>query len=361
MVQIGKYIVRIFWVLLWIGIIYAFLMVPTWFKKDETVVAKSLRIYTWAHRIDESFIKQFEQKTGIKVYLNYYESSEELLTKFEMMPSIDCDIIIPSAYIIPSLIQHNIIKKIDRLQCSFFKDISPYFLGMYFDVQNDYSLPLYWDVFGIGYNNKMISVNAISLDLLFKQQSIVGKQIGMSEDARESIFLAMQYLGIPFTDHLSAQDLEQIARLLYQQKKWVGAYSDSQQGYYLASQTFPVVASDREIVCRQMLNHDYISFALIPQGSMLRTDSVVISATTKKDDMIYAFLEFLFARETLMHHAAKFCILPTNASVFADLDQKYIGVSDLYPGSESFKKLVVFQHGLTQKELNDFWIRHKAS
>ena len=35
------------------------------------------------NRIDENIIRQFEQKMGVKIYLNYYESSEELLTKLK--------------------------------------------------------------------------------------------------------------------------------------------------------------------------------------------------------------------------------------------------------------------------------------
>lgn len=360
MSEVIKYIIRAIVVMAWMAIIYASLMVPKLIQKNPIDTA-SLRIYTWAHRIDENMVRAFEQKTGIKVYLTYYESSEELLTKLERMSAIDCDIMLPSGYIIEPMIKNNLIKKIDKQRCSFLKNIYPEFLDMYFDTKNDYSIPLYWDVFGIGYNSRMVGSREITLGMLFNQADIVGGVIGMTEDARESIFLAAQYLGIPLTGHFTQEELHQIHDLLHQQKRWVGAYSDSGQGYFLSSETFAVVASDREIVCRQMVNNDFIKFALIPQGSMLRVDSVVLNAATQKDDMIYQFLEFLFSYDVMMHHAQKYCILPTIKQVFKALDFKYIGVSGLYPGSDSFKQLVVFQHGLTQKALNDFWINFKAS
>lgn len=354
-----KYLFRLLAICFWIGTIYAFLMLP-YFLKFTDFQEKSLKVYTWAHRIDESVLKDFENKTGIKVYLKYYESSEELLTKLEMMSPVDCDIMLPSGYIIEPMIKAGLLKKLDLSRCAFIKNIYPEFLNMYFDPSNTYSLPMYWDVFGIGYNKNVVGDKEVSLDMIFDKKSVIGGEIGMSEDAREAIFLAASYLHTPI-DNFSKDNLEKIYDLLRMQKTWVGSYTDSQQGYFLASDTCAVVVSDREIVCREMLKHDFIKFALVPSGSMLRTDSIVISASTEKQDFAYEFLNYLFSNEVLNYHCQKFCILPTTKDVFSAMDQKYIGVDNLYPGSDEFKKLIVFKHGLTQKEINDFWIKFKAS
>ena len=357
--MIFKYLVRLCMIVMWIGLIYLFLMLPYFFQNKEAD-ARSLRIYTWANRIDESILRDFEQKTGIKVYLNYFESAEELLTKLEVMPFMDCDLMMPSGYVIKPMIQAGLIKKLDRSRCPFIKKIYPQFLNTPADPDNQYSLPLYWDVFGIGYNAHMVHGQKIDLNLLFDQNSIIDNEVGMTDEPREAIFLTAQYLGLNL-DRLGSQELKKIRHVLRAQKAWVGAYSDSQQGYFLASETFAVVASDREIVCKQMLNHDFVKFALLPAGSMLRIDSVVINAATKKDDMVYQLLDYLFSHEVLLGHAQQFCILPATKETFQDLDQKYIGVSDLYPGSAEFNKLILFNLDLTQKEINDFWIRFKAS
>lgn len=357
--MIFKYFLRFLVILTWIGLIYLFLVFPFFFKnKNED--EKSLRVYTWANRIDESVLQDFEEKTGIKIYLNYYESAEELLTKIEMMPSLDCDVMLPSAHILQRMIHANLIKKIDKKKCPFINQIYQEFLTNNPDGASEYSIPLYWDVFGLGYNTLKVDHNNISLNMLFDRNSIVGKEVGMTDEAREAIFLAAQYLHLDL-NNLDHAELKKIRQLLKDQKSFVGAYTDSQQGYFLASDTFALVASDREIVCRQMQNYDFVKFALIPQGSMLRVDSVVINTQTQKDDLIYEFLNYLFSDEVLLYHAQKFCILPTKKTVFEALEFKYIGVPDLYPGSQGFKKLINFNVGLSQKAINDFWIRFKAS
>ena len=354
-----KYFIRLCMIVSCIAIIYGFLMLPYIFKNTEQD-AKSIRIYSWANRIDESVLQDFEQKTGIKVYLNYYESAEELLTKLEVMPSMDCDLMLPSSYIIKPMIQAGLIKKLDVSRCPFIKKIYSQFLNMAFDPENLYSIPIYWDVFGIGYNEKMIAGQKVDLNLLFDKNAIIGKEIGMTDEAREAIFLTAQYLGLDL-DHLSSVELKKIRNVLRVQKSWVGAYSDSQQGYFLGTETFAVAASDREIVCRQMLKTDFVKFVLLPSGSMLRIDSIVINAETKKDDMVYQFLDFLFSYDVLLSHCEKYCILPTTKETFQDLDQKYIGVPNLYPGSTEFSKLISFNLILSQKEINDFWVRFKAA
>ena len=354
-----KYCIRLGILFGFVGLIYGFLMLPFLFKNKEQD-AKTLRIYTWANRIDESVLQDFEQKTGIKVYLNYYESVEELLTKLEVMPSLDCDIMLPSNYVIARMIDAGLIKKLDRSRCSFMKKIYSQFLHNDVDPNNEYSVPLYWDIFGIGYNANIIAKNQIDLRLLFDKNAIIGQEVGMTDEPREAIFLTAQYLGLDL-NHLTSFDLKKIRQVLRMQKSWVGAYSDSQQGYFLGTETFAIAASDREIICRQMLKNDFVKFAMLPAGSMLRIDSIVMNAATKKDDLIYQFLEFLFSYDVLLSHCEKYCILPTSREVFQDLDEKYIGVQNLYPGSAEFNTLVNFNLGLSQKEINDFWIRFKAA
>lgn len=353
-----KYFVRAFFVVLWSAIIYSFLLLPylePWFFHDT----KYLCIYTWADRVDESKLQEFERKTGIKVYVNHYESNEELLTKLEKMPFVDCDIILPSGYIVESLAQSGLIKKIDRSRCNFISRLYPEFINTTFKMRDEYALPLYWDVLGIGFNNKKIDSSLTTLQTIFDNDSLVKYKIGMIDDARQSIVLTALYLGYSL-DTLSKEQLKDMRVILNKQKEWVGAYSDSQQGYYLASQTFDMVVSEREHICRQMQNHDFISFALPEQGSLLTVDHVVISSFSTKDDLIYELINYLYSYDVCKYHCERFCLLPTRKDVRDSLDQKYVGVQGLIPGSDKFKKLKVFKNILTSKQINDFWIKLKA-
>lgn len=353
-----KYAIRAVFVLFWMSIIYGFLLLPyleTWFFKDN----KYLCIYTWADRIDEAVLLEFERKTGVKVYVNHYESNEELLTKLEKMPFVDCDIIVPSGYIVDAMIQSKLIKKIDRSRCNFLPRIYPEFLNTTLKMRDEYALPLYWDVLGIGFNKNRVSEENVSLKSIFERNSALCNKIGMIDDSRQTIVLAALYLGYPL-DALTKEQLNTMRELLNKQKEWVGAYSDSQQGYYLASDTFNMVVSERGPICKQEQKYDFISFALPKEGSLLTVEHFVISASSAKDDWIYELINYLYSYEVYKYHCEEFCLLPVCQDVYDSLDQKYIGVEGLVPGSDVFKKLKVFKNILTSKEINDFWIKLKA-
>lgn len=353
-----KQVVRFIYVIFWLGITYLFLLTP-YLEKIIFKNHKYLCIYTWPDKIDEMLLHKFEEETGIKIYINYYESNEELLTKLEKMPYVDCDIIIPTGYIIRSMVDAHLIKAIDFSRCNFLSRIHPVFQKGTNDIRGKYAIPLYWDVLSIGYNNQKINKQDISLDMIFKGDGLCGKKIGMIDDARQSIVLAAIYLGYVI-ENLTRDELHTMRLLLKDQKKFVGAYSDTQQGYFLASETFDCVVSDREHICQQMLNYPFISCKIPDEGSLLAVDNIVVSASSEKDDLIYTLINYLYSYEVLKQNAQNHCLLPVCKDVFDALDFKYIGIEGLTPDSVLFQKLKTFKNVLTHKQINDFWVKLKA-
>lgn len=353
--MIIKHVVRFLFLMFWLAITYALLLTP-YLEKVFFKESKYLCLYTWADRIDDSILHDFEKKTGIKVYVNHYESNEELLTKLEKMPYVDCDVILPSGYIVSAMARSNLIKKIDVDKCNFISRIHSSFRNP----EHGYSIPLYWDILGIGYNNQKIDKDSVTLKMVFDRDSYRKKKIGMIDDARQTIVLTAIYMGYPL-DSLSHEQLRQMRHLLRKQKEWVGAYSDSQQGYFLASETFNMVVSEREYICQQMLKHPFISFKIPEESSLLTVDCVVVSASSNKDQWVYEFINHLYSYDVLKRNCEKHCLLPVCTDVFNVLDKKYIGVDGLTLDSDLFRKLKTFKNILTHKEINDFWVKLKAA
>ncbi len=351
--------IRFLFIVFWITTFIGFILLS--YVSDYFVQNRSLSVYMWADKIDESILRKFEQETGIKIYVNYYESNEELITKFEMSKDLNCDILLPSEYIIAPLIKGGFVKKIDKSQCDFVDRIYPEFLEKYFDPKNEYSLPIYWDMLGLGYTKSYFDegLPLNSWSLIFDEKLVPCKNISMVDDSREAIFLANTYLGFDSTKVIS-QELEEIKKLFIRQKEWVGAYTDFQQGYFLTSKTYPLVVCQREIVARAMLGNYDLAFTVPDEGSLLMLSNVVICATSQKDDMIYQFLNYIYKHEVLMHNSKEFSILPTVYDVLEQLPQEYICVEQLLPGQERFEQLKIFPNNLTQKQINDIWIAFKS-
>ena len=351
--------IRVFIILFWIFSLVGFVYLS--YVSQYFAPKRSLSVYMWADKIDESILQKFEKETGIKIYVNYYESNEELVTKFEIAKDLNCDIILLSEYIIQPLVKSGFLKKIDKSQCNFIDRIYPQFMGNDFDLNNDYSFPIYWDLLGLGYTKSYFKdgLPLNSWKLIFDQELVPCKQISMVDDSREAIFLASRYFDWDFKQ-LNLDQLKKIEQLFIKQKVWVGAYTDFQQGYFLASKTYPLVVSAREIIAREMLVHNDIAFTVPDEGSLLSLSNVVICDSSDKDDLVYQFLNYIYQHEILLHNCKEFCILPATKDTLKVLPQEYIGVKNILPGQKVFDRLKTFPNILTQKEINDVWIAFKS-
>ncbi|MBP6869630.1 extracellular solute-binding protein [Candidatus Babeliales bacterium] len=351
--------IRLVFILFWALCFFGFVLLSHVSKYFEQ--QRSLSVCMWADKIDESVLQQFEKETGIKIYASYYESNEELVTKFEIAKDLRCDIILPSEYVVKTLSEKGFLKKIDRSRCNFVDRIYPEFMKMDFDPKNEYSLPIYWDLLGLGYTKSYFpeGLPSNSWSLIFDEKRVPCKQISMVDDAREAIFIANKYLEDD-PAKLDTDKLVAITKLFITQKEWVGAYTDFQQGYFLQSKTYPLVVSQREQIVREMGLSDDIAFTIPDEGSLLMITNVVICANSDKDDLIYEFLNFIYAHESMMYNCKKYSILPTTRDVFEQLPQEYIGIDGLVPGQELFQRLQTFFNILTQKQVNDVWIAFKS-
>jgi len=171
--MIARHIFRIICLFGCMALLLALARVVPYFL--NTRVDKSLCLYTWQEKIDEQLLQRFEQQTGIKVYVNYYESNEELLTKLSLAQEPDCDIMLANSIYGGILQKLNLIQKIDRSKLKFIDQLYPEFRQTIYDPQGHYCLPLYWDyLFVIGYTHSYFpdglpknSWNIISMKKMF--------------------------------------------------------------------------------------------------------------------------------------------------------------------------------------------------
>lgn len=357
---VSLYMVRALYVCALLAAIYGFLMsshIANYFIEE-----RSICLYIWAEKIDESILQQFEQETGIKVYVKYYESNEELLTKLMIAPQADCDVMLPTGYIIPALIQANLLKPIDKSKCNFIDRLYPEMMNHYYDPRNEYSLPLYWDIQGFGYD-KTYFPNGIdaSWRTVFNKDYVPCKEILMVDDSRESVCTSMIYFGWTQKTSLTDAEVEQIKNLFITQKQWVGAYTDFQQGYYLQSKAYPLAVSQREYIVREMMDNPNIGFVLPKEGTFLTIDTMVICKASKKDDLVYEFLNFLYRHDVSLENVKICGNLSAIKDVLDDTPQEIIGMQDIKPGEKLFKICKNFENILTQEQMNDLWISFKAS
>ncbi len=129
-------------------------------KFDQSLKGTTLTVYNWGEYISDGedgsmdVNKEFEKLTGIKVkYLNYV-SNETMYSQLKS-GGVSYDIIIPSDYMIERLKNENMLQKIDISKISNYDLIDEKYKGLFFDENEEYSVPYNVGMVGIIYNEEL--------------------------------------------------------------------------------------------------------------------------------------------------------------------------------------------------------------
>ena len=337
---------RVSIILFWVLVIGFILYVPAFLKRFDT--RKSITIFTWPSVIDSKIVAQFEKETGIRVYLNYFETNQELLAKMNRTGGKDYDLIVSSDHTIQLLIRKKFLKKLDKKKLPFMNDLVPQVQDLYCDPNFDYSIPFIWAIYGIGINPLLMHVpEKISWSLVFEKGH---GPISMTNDAREAIMMAAFYL-FGTIDVLKESTVEQeIKELLLRQKEWVEVYTDLRAEELLASKSVPLAVITSPDLWRIKKEYPHLEFLVPQEGTFALIDMFAIPKESQKEDLVYQFLNYLYQPAIIEHHMNTFGFCSPISTVSRQLPKPFC------PTKEEFKRFEFFRNVVPEEQLNDIWI-----
>ncbi len=275
-----------------------------------------LTILAWPHMLDGSNVGAFEREYGVTVKIRYVESNEELFTKLNTAKDMSSyDLIMPTDYIVPQLIENNILATIDKTKLNFFSALDSSLLGHYYDPENRYSIPFYWGIYGLGVNSQLVTIDDkdVSWHLLF-DESYAPYGIGLSDDPKILLSIAIQYAYGRVTS-VTHDMISPLFTLLWKQKKIVTAYTDLRPEYLLTSGTCGIVLLLSTDATRIIKWYPSIQFYVPREGSFVSIDSFAIPANSANKEIAYQFLNYLYSEPVLRHYSEKFSFAsPLNIS-----------------------------------------------
>lgn len=333
------------------GVLYSPLFIAYFYTK------KTVTILTWPHMLDRSALSAFEQQYGCTVNIRYCESNDELLAKLEGSGGEGYDLVMPSDFMVPSLRSAGLIKPFQKERFTFLHDIYPTLTGHYYDPENRYTVPFYWGVYGVGVNHAVVATIAeCTWNMLFNPPA--GIHVGMVDDVRLMSNIAAFYLfganNAPRTD----RDVDAVIAVLRAQKKSVYAYTDMRGEYLLATQAAPLVLLISSDAARIMPSHPEVTFCIPREGSFMIIDSFAWCTSSTNDDLVHAFLNYVYKTDILAHYVERF-------GFFSPAQSVSIPVADqlkpfAVPTKELCAQLIFFENRFTREQLNRVWIALKA-
>lgn len=345
--------IRFFIVIFWVILLFLFLNLPHISKLLYR--ERSLSIFTWSVLLDPIYLKQFEKETGIKLYISYYEANEELLSKMQATKGKGYDIIFPSDYMLVILRKKGFLKKIDKTRLNFWDKLDTRLLNHYFDPNNEYSIPYFWGLYGIGVDREYYGgkIPEATWGLLFNPQ-VMPARVGMTDNIRESIYIAAQYLFGSIDALKDPANLEKVKDLLIQQKKRVEAYSEVRSEEMLLAKSCPVVVGVNIDIWRAKRENPDIAFLIPKEGSFLNIDSIVIPKASDKEDLVYEFINYLYRDDVFAHHVEEYGLCPTIVTIEVDR-------GNFCPIGKPFELLRFLKDIIPKRQLNEVWLAVMAS
>jgi spermidine/putrescine transport system substrate-binding protein len=327
--------------------------------------AEELKIFTWSEYMDEENMpKEFEEATGIMVHLDMYESNEEMMAKLQAGGLGQYDLIIPSDYIMPSLINLNLLTPLDHSKIPNLKNLGDKFKSATFDPGNKYSVGWQWGTVGLMYNKEKLSESDVqSWSILFDPSKNVGP-FYLIDSVREMLGIALAYLGYDFNS-IDPKELKAASDLLIETKKrssclgfkgGVGGKNDVVSGVADAA-----IVYNGDAIQTVSQEPDKFGFIVPKEGSEIWIDSMCIPAKAPNVDAAHKWINWVLEPEVGASLSNYNQYATPNEAAIPFITPEDLKNPGIWPTPEIMKTLhFVKDLGINNKIVDEAWTRTKS-
>lgn len=326
----------------------------------------TINVYNWGQYIADgsdgaiNVIEEFEAAyPNIKVNYMTFESNESMYTKLEA-GGTTFDVIIPSDYMIDTLIREDMLLPLDFSNIPNYKYIDDTYKNLAHDPENKYSVPYTWGCVGVIYNTKYVKEEHVgSWDLLWNKD-YAGK-ILMFDNPRDAYAIAQALLGYS----LNTEDAEEFAACtekLKEQKQIVQNYVMDQVFDKLEREEAwigPYYVGDFIIMQEE---NEALEFYYPEEGYNLFVDAMCIPkcATHKKEAEL--FINFLCDPKICGPNLEWIGYSPAETAAKEYMDPELVNNPVMNPDAETLAKGEVFRALSTEgmQEMNRQWLSVKT-
>lgn len=301
----------------------------------------TITVYNWGEYIDPDLLKQFEQKTGIKVIYETFDSNEGMMGKIEQ-GGTSYDISMPSEYMIEMMKEKDLLLPLDYSKIPNIKNIDPYFLDLPFDPGNQYSLPYFWGTVGIAFNPTLLNGQTFeSWDKLWDPS--LKQQVVLVDSARETIGMGLNSLGYS----LNSTNLDELRQATDKLKKLspnVKAVIGDEVTQLMVNGEAAVSLTWSGQAADMMYENEDIDYIVPEEGSNLWFDNMVIPRTASNIDGAHAFINFMLDAEVAAQNADYVGYSTPNLAALDFMDPEVIEDERFYPDEETRSHLEVYRN-----------------
>ena len=318
---------------------------------------KVLNVYNVGDYIDENIITLFEEKTGIDVQYETYDTNEMMYQKVKS-GSTNYDLIFPSDYMVEKMKSEGLLQKIDFKNIPNMKYIDKSFLNPIYDETNEYSVPYMWGTFGILYNKKMVKEPVDSWNILWNPK--YKGNIMMFDSVRDTMGISLKRLGYNM-NKTNPKEINEAMKELMKQKDLVLAYvNDEGKDRLLGEEVAMGIAYSGDAVTLMEENPN-LAYAIPKEGTNKWVDAMAIPKSAQNKKEAEMFINFLLDPEIAKMNAEYIGYSTPNEGALKLLDKDVTSNPVAYPPKSVMDKTETFiDLGNKLRLYDEAWIKLKS-
>jgi spermidine/putrescine transport system substrate-binding protein len=264
---------------------------------------ETLYLFNWSQYMDPAIIEQFESRHDVEVVRNYFNSNGELFTKLQAGGDSQYDVIVPSNYYVPRLIDSGLVQRLDHDQLPNLDNLMDSFIDPAFDPGNAYSVAYQWGTTGLVYDESALGDVPNSWSVLFDPAVNPDAPFAVPEDAQVSLGAACAYQGEGY-DCTGRDALESAARQVLEAKQ-----RDNFAGFVQGTPILQQLVRG-SVAAGMTFNGDYlfyksedpegfedIRFVIPEEGAERWVDNMMIPANAPNPELAHAFINYILEAE----------------------------------------------------------------
>lgn len=287
-----------------------------------------LTVYNAGEYIDEDLISKFKKEYNCEVRYSTFASNEEMHTNVAL--GTVYDVIIPSDYMIETLISEGLLQKIDK---SLVPNMDGLYSGMIheFDPNYDYSVPYFWGNVGIVYDSTIVDQKDVETEgwAVFQNTKYAG-QIYIYNSSRDAFMVALKQLGYSMNTTNVDEIAEATEWLLQIDRTMSPAYADDEciDGLATGEKAMGYMYSgDAAYILSENEN---MKFYAPECGTNVWTDAMVIHKDSEHVELAHKFINFMLDPENAEANSSYVGYASPVESVLNDL------AAGEYEGNEAY-------------------------
>ncbi len=327
-------------------------------KKYE---GQTLHVYNWGEYTGENLIADFEEETGCKVVMDFFDSNEQMYIKVANGESYD--VLVPSDYMIERLLQEDMLQPLDSDKITCLDDLSDAVKNLPYDPGNEYSIPYFWGSVGIIYDKNKVDIKDLEKEgfNIFLNQKYKG-DIYLYDSERDSFAMALKGLGYSMNT-----DNEQEIEEAYQ---WLIQCVDTMEPEIVTDEIIDNMAQGRKALglvysgdaAYVMSENEDMGFFMPTTGTNMWYDAMVIPKNAKNVDLAHEFINYVSSYEGAYDNSSYVGYTSPNTEVLYELAQTdFKGINAYNPIRENEYDEVFQYNEKTRKILSNYWSKVKIA